>query len=120
LTKATASKRTNDALVAIRGISGGNRGKGVSRLIYERLRLAIVSALAVKESLSFSELKSLLDTSDGNLSVHARKLEEAGLIRCKKQISDRMPKTEYSITPKGRKALNDYLEHMEKLVKSMK
>lgn len=121
MTKAMASKRANEALVAIRAISGGkHRGKGVNRLIYERLRLAIVSALAVKDALSFSELKELLNTSDGNLSVHARKLEDAGLIRGKKIFSERMPKTEYSLTPRGRKALEDYLEHMEKLLNSMR
>ena len=112
--------KTNEALVAIRGISGGNHGEGVNRLIYERLRLAIVSALAVTESISFSELKTLLDTTDGNLSVHLRKLEEAELIKCRKQISERKPKTEYSLTTSGQKALDDYLKHMEKLLKSMK
>ncbi|MEX0619897.1 MAG: transcriptional regulator, partial [Pseudohongiellaceae bacterium] len=85
-----------------------------------RLRLAIVSALAVQDALSFSELKSLLDTTDGNLSMHARKLEEAKLIRCKKTFSERTPRTEYSLTPKGRKALEVYLTHMENLVNSMK
>jgi len=121
LTKSAANKKTNDALLVIRGISGGRSGKdGVNRLIYERVRLAIVSALAVKESLSFSELKELLDTTDGNLSVHARKLEEAGLIRCKKSFSERLPRTQYSLTARGRKGLEDYLGHMEKLLKSMK
>ena len=120
MTKSLASKKTADALIVIKGISGGKSGKdGVSRLIYERVRLAIVSALAVKESLSFSELKKLLDTSDGNLSVHARKLEDAGLIRCKKNFSQRMPRTQYNLTARGRKALEDYLGHMEKLLKSM-
>ncbi|MFM1895020.1 MAG: hypothetical protein RLZZ385_94 [Pseudomonadota bacterium] len=107
-------------MVAIQGISGGSQNDGVSRLIYERLRLAIVSALAVQDSLSFSELKTLLGTTDGNLSMHARKLEDAGLIRCHKQFSERVPRTEYCLTAKGRRALEQYLAHMEQLVNSMK
>ena len=120
MTKASVLKKSLAAMVAIQGISGGNANEGVSRLIYERLRLAIVSALSVKESLTFSELKTLLATSDGNLSVHTRKLEDAGLIRCRKQFSERVPRTEYSLTAKGRRALEVYLKHMEQLVNSMK
>jgi len=116
---ATAVK-FNAALSTIRSISGGGAAEGVNRLIYERVRLAIVSALAVQKTLSFSELKSLLDTTDGNLSVHARKLEEAGLVKCKKTFDKRTPRTEYSLTPQGRRALDQYLAHMESLVKSMK
>ena len=86
------------------------------RLIYERVRLGILSALCVHRSMTFGELKKLLKTSDGNLSVHARKLEEAGLIRCTKSFEDRKPKTEYRIEKKGRRALDRYLNHMEKLI----
>ena len=120
MSKSASVKKPSVALAAIQSITGGKDSEGVSRLIYERLRLAIVSALAVQESLSFTELKNLLDTSDGNLSVHTRKLEEGGLIRCRKQFSDRVPRTEYSLTAKGRRALEDYLAHMEQLVNSMK
>jgi DNA-binding transcriptional ArsR family regulator len=86
------------------------------RLIYERVRLGILSALCVHPSMTFGELKKLLKTSDGNLSVHARKLEEAGLIRCTKSFEGRKPKTEYRIERKGRRALDRYLNHMEKLI----
>ena len=120
MTAKQAEKRTAETLVAIRGIAGGKNQDGVNRLIYERLRLAIVSALAVNKTLSFSELKTLLDTSDGNLSVHTRKLEEAGLIRTRKKFAERVPRTEYSLTARGRRALEEYLSHMEQLVNSMK
>ena len=83
------------------------------RLIYERVRLAIVSALAVNKSMSFSELKRVLKATDGNLSVHTRKLEEAGYIGCRKFFEGRTPKTEYQLTDRGRKALHRYLDHME-------
>lgn len=92
----------------------------LDRLIHERLRLGIVSALAVNQSLSFNDLKSLLKTTDGNLSVHARKLEEANYITCNKYFDNRMPKTEYSLTDAGRKALERYLNHMEALIQAMK
>ena len=88
----------------------------LDRLIHERIRLGIVSALAASESLSFNELKQLLNTSDGNLSVHARKLEDAGYIRVKKSFDDRMPKTEFSLLSKGRKALEEYLSQMEHII----
>ena len=92
---------------------------GLDRLIHERVRLAIVSALAVNDALSFNELKDLLETTDGNLSVHARKLEEAGYISCVKGYDGRTPRTEYTITGEGRTALADYLEHMERLIKAV-
>ena len=120
MSKTAPSDRAEGALLAIQGITGGKQSDGVSRLIYERLRLAIISALAVKDSLSFSELKAIRETTDGNLSMHTRKLEDGGLIRCRKKFSDRVPRTDYSITPKGRRALEEYLSHMEQLVKSMK
>jgi DNA-binding MarR family transcriptional regulator len=89
----------------------------LDRLIHERVRLAIVSALAVHPSLTFNELKTLLDTSDGNVSVHARKLEDAGYITCTKGFDGRIPRTEYRLTSEGRAALERYLSHMEALIK---
>jgi DNA-binding HxlR family transcriptional regulator len=88
----------------------------LDRLIHERLRLGIVSALAVNESLSFNDLKRLMKTTDGNLSVHARKLEEAAYITCTKSFEGRVPKTEYRLTATGRRALERYLDHMEALI----
>src|SRR5271166_6444393 len=90
------------------------------RLVHERLRLGILSALTVNESLTFNELKKLLDTSDGNLSVHARKLEEAGYVTCTKSFEGRMPRTEYRLTETGRQALEKYLDHMEALIHAMR
>ncbi len=92
------------------------RAEDLDRLIHERLRLGIVSSLAVNTSLSFSDLKKLMRTTDGNLSVHARKLEEAEYITCTKSFEGRMPKTQYRLTPTGRKALERYLDHMEALI----
>ena len=92
----------------------------LDRLIHERLRLGIVSALAANESLTFSDLKKLVNTTDGNLSVHARKLEEAGYINCAKSFDGRMPKTEYQLTTAGRRALESYLNHMETLIQQMR
>jgi len=86
-------------------------------LIHERIRLGIVSALAVNETLTFNELKKVLNTTDGNLSVHARKLEEANYIRCEKYFEGRMPKTEYRLTGVGRRALEQYLDRMEELIR---
>jgi DNA-binding MarR family transcriptional regulator len=90
----------------------------LDRLIHERTRLAIISALAVNTSLTFSELKELLGASDGNLSVHARKLEDAGYVACTKSFAGRMPKTEYRLTAAGRRALEKYLNHMEALIQA--
>lgn len=104
----------------IRATAAEPDGTPLERVIHERIRLAIVSALAVNEALSFSELKSLLSITDGNLSVHARKLEEAGYIACTKTFEGRTPKTEYRITPPGRKALEKYLLHMEALIKAVR
>jgi len=92
----------------------------LDRLIHERMRLGIVSALAANSSLTFNDLKKLLRTTDGNLSVHARKLEEAGYVACSKSFEGRMPKTEYALTSTGRKALEKYLNHMEALIQAMK
>lgn len=88
----------------------------LDRVIHERLRLGIVSSLAVNEQLSFNDLKRLLRTTDGNLSVHARKLEEAGYLRCDKSFVGRMPKTEFRLTAAGRRALERYLDHMEAII----
>ena len=90
----------------------------LDRLIHEQMRLGIVSTLAVNESLSFNDLKKLLDTTDGNLSVHARKLEEAQYVTCTKFFVGRFPKTEYRLTPAGRKALESYLDQMEALIRA--
>jgi DNA-binding HxlR family transcriptional regulator len=92
----------------------------LDRVIHERVRLAIVSALAGAQSLSFNELKDLLDITDGNLSVHARRLEEAGFVTCEKSFVDRMPRTEYQLTAAGRRALNEYLDHMESLIRRVR
>lgn len=90
----------------------------LDRVIHERIRLGIVSALAANEHVTFNDLKKLLDTTDGNLSVHARKLEEAGYVQCSKSFEGRMPKTEYRLTEDGRKALARYLDHMEALIQA--
>jgi DNA-binding HxlR family transcriptional regulator len=90
----------------------------LDRLIHERIRLGIVSALAVNRALTFNELKALLKTTDGNLSVHARKLEEANYIVCKKSFDGRLPKTEYRLAPAGKQALERYLDHMEALIRA--
>jgi len=92
----------------------------LDRVIHERMRLAIVSALAVNDSLTFNELKRLLGTTDGNLSVHARKLEDARYITCEKSFEGRMPKTEYRLTAAGRKAFEKYISHMEALIKAVR
>jgi DNA-binding MarR family transcriptional regulator len=84
------------------------------------MRLGIVSALAANKTMTFSELKKLLDTTDGNVSVHTRKLEDAGYISCEKSFDGRMPRTEYRLTPNGRKALEKYLDHMEALIRAMR
>ena len=92
----------------------------LDRLIHERLRLGILSALSVNESLTFNELKKLLDTTDGNLSVHARKLEEAGYLSCTKSFEGRVPRSDYKMTAAGRRALERYLDHMEALIQAMR
>jgi DNA-binding MarR family transcriptional regulator len=90
----------------------------LDRVIHERTRLGLVSALAVNDSLSFNDLKKLLAITDGNLSVHARKLEEAQYIVCTKSFDGRIPRTEYRLTPAGRRALERYLNHMEALIRA--
>ena len=102
------------------GQARGGAPPDLDRLIHERIRLGIVSALAVNESLSFNELKKLLKTTDGNLSVHARKLEEAEYVICEKYFEGRLPKTVYRLTAAGQRALERYLDYMEALIKSMR
>lgn len=100
--------------------AAGNVSTELDKVIHERMRLGIISALAANETLSFTDLKNLLNTTDGNISVHARKLEEAGYLLCEKSFKGRVPLTEYRITNDGREALNRYLNHMEALIKAMK
>ena len=111
----STSREKGAPLKALDG--GAATPMALDRLIHERVRLAIVSALAVQDSLTFNELKALLDTSDGNVSVHARKLEDAGYISCTKGFDGRIPRTEYRLTAAGRTALERYLSHMEALIK---
>ncbi|MFO1008868.1 MAG: transcriptional regulator [Planctomycetota bacterium] len=111
---------TNGRLRKVSGLSLSSSADTFDKLIHERLRLAIVSALAVHESLSFNELKELVGTTDGNLSVHARKLEEAGYVVCTKGYDGRVPKTEFALSPAGRRSLERYLAHMESLIKAVR
>lgn len=100
--------------------AAGAVSNDLDKIIHERMRLGIISALAANEKLSFTDLKNLLDTTDGNISVHARRLEDAGYLTMKKSFLDRTPLTEYKITKEGRKALERYLDHMETLIKAMR
>lgn len=104
----------------IRDLRAKSSAPALDRLIHERVRLGIISALAVNDALSFSDLKALMATTDGNLSVHARKLEEAGYVSCTKYFEGRLPKTEYKLTAAGRRALENYLSHMESLIQRMR
>ena len=112
------SRENSGPLEAIRNPAQEAVPADLDRLIHERIRLGIVSALAVNRSLTLNELKALLKTTDGNLSVHARKLEEAAYIVCTKSFDGRLPKTEYRLTPAGRRALERYLNHMEALIRA--
>jgi DNA-binding HxlR family transcriptional regulator len=107
-----------DAPAPVRVAASEAVSADLDRLIHERIRLGIVSALAVNRSLTFNDLKALLKTTDGNLSVHARKLEEAAYIVCTKSFDGRLPKTEYRLAPAGKKALERYLNHMEALIRA--
>jgi len=111
-------KEPVEGLRTVRGLAPAEGPLALDRLIHDRLRLCILSALAVNESLSFGDLKKLMQTTDGNLSVHARKLEEASYVTCTKSFEGRVPKTEYSITAAGRRALERYLDHMEALIRA--
>ena len=115
---APASGKPPSKPVAVPRSPHVDEGAGFDRLIYERVRLGIMSALAMNEQLTFNELKSLFDVSDGNLSAHARKLEEANYVVCTKSFEGRRPKSEYRITQVGKKALLRYLEHIEAVIKA--
>jgi DNA-binding MarR family transcriptional regulator len=119
-TGAERREREKAAQPELAGMPMAGVAQHLDRLVHERLRLGILSALAVNESLTFTELKKLLDTTDGNLSVHARKLEEAGYIGCAKGFSGRVPRTDYRLTAAGRRALDRYLDHMEALIQAMR
>ncbi len=112
------TETSKPAPATVRESRGGGEGSKFDRLVYERVRLGIMSALAVNAQLTFNELKALFDVSDGNLSAHARKLEEAGYIECSKSFAGRRPKSEYRLTPVGRQALYRYLEHIEAVIKA--
>jgi DNA-binding HxlR family transcriptional regulator len=123
--KKEPQRKTSASEGRLRKVSEGSMDESAphqkfERLIHERSRLGIISALAVNQSLSFNDLKKLVRTTDGNLSVHARKLEDAGYIACTKSFDGRTPKTEYSLTRTGRRALEQYLNHMEALIKTMR
>lgn len=109
-------KRETSSAPADNGPTARSAATNLDRLIHERMRLGIVSALAANDSLTFNDLKNLMNTTDGNLSVHARKLEDGGYIACTKSFEGRLPKTEYKITASGRRALESYLNHMETLI----
>jgi DNA-binding HxlR family transcriptional regulator len=115
---ASRDDRRPRGLHPVRGRAEPEGPLALDRLIHERMRLGIVSALAVNESLTFNDLKTLMKTTDGNLSVHARKLEEAEYISCTKSFAGRVPKTEYRLTAAGRRALERYLDHMEALIRA--
>ena len=115
-----AVRTGDDAGQRLERHQGGTPRFDVDRLIHERLRLGIVSALAVNDSLTFTELRSMLETTDGNLSVHARKLEDAGYVTCTKSLEGRLPRSDYRLTATGRKAFQRYLDHMEALIRAMK
>ncbi len=112
----TPGRADNRAITEVLSRALDRRQSELDRLIHPRIRLGIVSALAVNDSLTFNDLKKLLNTTDGNLSVHARKLEEALYIACSKYFDGRLPKTEFRLTPTGRRALERYLDHMEALI----
>ena len=114
---AAARRGERQAAPALKAVAGDSAGaQSLDKVIHERIRLGIVSALAVNERLTFNELKQLLQTTDGNVSVHARKLEDAGYVHCHKSFEGRVPKTEYKLTAAGRRALERYLLHMEALI----
>jgi DNA-binding transcriptional ArsR family regulator len=117
--KASApAKRKRPKLAAVPAAGAGADDARFDRLIYERVRLGIMSALAVREELTFTELKALFDVSDGNLSAHARKLEEANYLTCTKSFEERRPRSVYRITALGRTALHRYLDHVETVIKA--
>jgi DNA-binding MarR family transcriptional regulator len=121
--KQNAVRKEREKKADVAGVAATGAAVGapkLDRLIHERLRLGILSALSVNDSLTFNELKKLLETTDGNLSVHARKLEEAGYLSCTKSFEGRMPRSDYKLTAAGRRALERYLDHMEALIQAMR
>jgi DNA-binding HxlR family transcriptional regulator len=119
----THKKRETSGALAAADAHGGKArhpAHSLDRLIHERMRLGIISALAANESLTFNDLKNLMHTTDGNLSVHARKLEDGGYIACTKSFEGRLPKTEYKLTVAGKRALESYVSHMETLIKQVR
>ena len=118
MAKQGAARKTEAVEHGLKSERGGSRAAELDRLIHERVRLGIVSALAVNEALTFRELKSLLRVTDGNLSVHARKLERAGYVACAKSFDGRLPRSTYRLTAAGRRALSRYLDHMEAVIRA--
>ena len=122
--KSNAARRLREkkeaASTGPRGVASAGAAAQLDRLVHERLRLGILSALSVNDSLTFNDLKKLVESTDGNLSVHARKLEEAGYITCTKSFEGRMPRSDYRLTATGRRALDRYLDHMEALIQAMR
>jgi DNA-binding HxlR family transcriptional regulator len=108
------------AAAELQSAKANHPAHSLDRLIHERMRLGIISALAANESLTFNDLKKLMHTTDGNLSVHARKLEDGGYIACTKSFEGRLPKTEYKLTANGKRALENYVSHMETLIKQVR
>lgn len=105
-------------LRAVAGAVGEGGAEDASRLLYDRIRLGIMSALSVNRTMSFAELRDLLATTDGNLSKHARRLEDAGLLSCRKAFAERVPRTQYRLTPRGKRSFARHLEHMEALIEA--
>lgn len=116
------ARRATEQAAGLRTLTGGAEAGApeLDRLIHERVRLGIVSALAVNASLTFNELKDMMALTDGNLSVHARKLEDAGYVQCSKTFEGRVPRTEFQLTDAGRRALEAYLNHMEAIIQAVR
>lgn len=114
--RSSVAQPATKRLRAVAGAVVESEADDSSRLLYDRIRLGLMSALSVNASMSFAELKELLGTTDGNLSKHARRLEDAGLIVCKKAFADRVPRTQFSLTPKGKRSFAQHLRHMEALI----
>jgi len=113
-------RRTDESPAAAAPADASAEAVALDRVIHERMRLAILSTLASREAVTFAELKALTGATDGNVSVHARRLEEAGYLECRKSFAGRMPRTEYRISHAGRKALHAYLDHMEALIRQVR
>ncbi len=119
-TNAARSDREKKRVAGLTSLDLPGAARSLDRIVHEKLRLGILSALSVNASLSFTELRKLLDATDGNLSVHARKLEEAGYISYTKGFEGRIPRTDYRLTAAGKKALERYLDHMEAIIQAMR